>query len=50
MTSSNPATNGPLSKREEAAQDKMARILKAAIELFAERGFHGTAVPEVAKP
>lgn len=37
------------SRRESAAQDKNARILKAALELFAEKGFHGTAVPEVAK-
>ncbi|MCG8668019.1 MAG: TetR family transcriptional regulator [Pseudomonadales bacterium] len=36
-------------RREEAAQDKVARILAAATALFAERGFHGTAVPEVAK-
>ncbi len=29
--------------------DKREAILSAALELFAERGFHGTAVPEVAK-
>src|SRR5258707_1870489 len=28
--------------------DKRERILQAALELFAERGFHGTAVPLVA--
>lgn len=39
----------PVSRREEAAQEKVDRILAAALELFAERGFHGTAVPEVAK-
>lgn len=39
----------PLSKREQASQDKHQRILQAAVELFAERGFHGTAVPEVAQ-
>jgi AcrR family transcriptional regulator len=29
-------------------EDKKERILKAALELFCERGFHGTAVPLVA--
>lgn len=29
--------------------DKREAILAAALELFAERGFHGTAVPEVAE-
>lgn len=29
--------------------EKRARIVEAALELFAERGFHGTAVPLVAK-
>src|SRR5687768_1361146 len=29
--------------------DKRAAILEAALELFVERGFHGTAVPEVAE-
>lgn len=29
--------------------DKRDAILEAALELFVERGFHGTAVPEVAK-
>lgn len=37
------------SRREVNAQDKIDRILQAALTLFAERGFHGTAVPEVAK-
>ena len=37
------------SRREANAQDKIDRILQAALTLFAERGFHGTAVPEVAK-
>lgn len=31
-----------------ARGDKRAAILAAALELFVERGFHGTAVPEVA--
>ena len=38
----------PLSRREAAAQDKLDRILEAATSLFAEKGFHGTTVPDVA--
>lgn len=38
----------PLSRREAAAQDKLERILEAATSLFAEKGFHGTTVPDVA--
>jgi AcrR family transcriptional regulator len=38
----------PLSRRETAAQDKLNRIINAATILFAEKGFHGTAIPEVA--
>ncbi|MFN7700305.1 MAG: TetR/AcrR family transcriptional regulator [Deltaproteobacteria bacterium] len=34
---------------EEPAGDKREAILAAALELFAERGFHGTAVPLVAE-
>jgi AcrR family transcriptional regulator len=34
---------------EASTSDKRARILDAALALFAERGFHGTAVPLVAK-
>jgi len=49
MTSESSNSKPTPSRRESAAQDKYARILKAALELFAERGFHGTAVPEVAK-
>lgn len=33
----------------DAAADKREAILAAALELFAERGFHGTAVPLVAE-
>ncbi|MBN8610527.1 MAG: TetR/AcrR family transcriptional regulator [Deltaproteobacteria bacterium] len=33
----------------EASAEKRAAILAAALELFAERGFHGTAVPLVAE-
>lgn len=32
----------------KAVRDKRQAILEAALALFAERGFHGTAVPEVA--
>ena len=49
MTSVPPIDKPIPSRRESAAQDKITRILNAALELFAERGFHGTAVPEVAK-
>jgi AcrR family transcriptional regulator len=31
------------------AREKYEQILAAALELFVERGFHGTAVPQVAK-
>jgi AcrR family transcriptional regulator len=33
----------------EKGADKRDAILQAALELFVERGFHGTAVPEVAE-
>lgn len=35
-------------KAKEQRPDKREAILAAALSLFAERGFHGTAVPEVA--
>ena len=38
-----------LSRRDLAAKEKHQKILSAALELFANRGFHGTAVPDVAK-
>jgi TetR/AcrR family transcriptional regulator, repressor of fatR-cypB operon len=41
-----PSTRKLASSR--ASVDKRASILQAALELFVERGFHGTAVPEVA--
>ena len=34
---------------QQAAPDKREAILEAALQLFVERGFYGTAVPEVAK-
>ncbi len=37
------------SKTTPRTADKREAILDAALELFAERGFHGTAVPQVAE-
>lgn len=36
-------------KREAKPSDKREAILGAALELFVERGFYGTAVPEIAE-
>ena len=44
MTETRPTYGG-----EKDRGDKRERILSAALELFAERGFHGTAVPLVAE-
>jgi TetR/AcrR family transcriptional regulator, repressor of fatR-cypB operon len=45
-----PTHGGPDERDAGAAEpDKRAAILEAALELFVERGFHGTAVPLVAK-
>lgn len=49
MTQNSTSNKSTESLREIAAQDKNERIIQAALELFAERGFHGTSVPEVAK-
>ena len=38
----------PTPKRRAIATDKREAILQAALELFVERGYHGTAVPQVA--
>ena len=38
----------PIDPGVAAPRDKSAAILSAALELFAERGFHGTPVPDVA--
>lgn len=40
-----PTTARDAGKRPD---DKREAVLRAALELFAERGFHGTAVPEIA--
>ena len=42
-----PKTRPPVEEREDAP--KREAILDAALELFAERGYHGTAVPLVAE-
>jgi len=42
-------TAPPPAKRTVAALAKEKRILESALLLFSQRGFHGTAVPEVAK-
>lgn len=39
-----PPARGP----RAAAPDKREAILEAALELFVERGFHGTPIPEIA--
>ncbi len=36
-------------ERASPPDDKRAAILQAALELFAEHGFHGTTVPEIAE-
>ncbi len=38
----------PTPKRRPANADKREAIMQAALELFVERGYHGTAVPHVA--
>jgi AcrR family transcriptional regulator len=53
MSTSHPTSTdtGPASRpsgRIEARPDKREAILTAALELFVERGFYGTAVPEIA--
>ena len=36
-------------KRKVAADEGRERILEAALQAFAERGFHGTAIPDIAR-
>jgi TetR/AcrR family transcriptional regulator, repressor of fatR-cypB operon len=45
-TSSKPAAGTP--SHRAAVTDKREAIMAAALDLFVERGFHGTAVPEIA--
>ncbi|MBZ0232567.1 MAG: TetR family transcriptional regulator [Deltaproteobacteria bacterium] len=44
-----PSTARRPAPTTERGADKREAILQAALELFVERGFHGTAVPEVAE-
>src|SRR5688572_30635070 len=39
---------GTASDRRAAPADKSEAIMNAALDLFVEKGFHGTAVPEIA--
>src|SRR5512135_1666347 len=39
----------PMTTDLPAREDKRECILSAALELFADKGFHGTAVPEIAQ-
>lgn len=41
-------TTGLTKKKADAADDKRARLLAAALDLFETRGFDGVAVPEIA--
>ena len=43
-----PQAEPRIGRREAAAQDKLNRIIKAATVAFAEKGFHGTTIPDVA--
>jgi AcrR family transcriptional regulator len=44
-----PGTNDPkMGRRETAARDKLNRIIEAATVAFAEKGFHGTTIPDIA--
>ncbi|MBE7453498.1 MAG: TetR/AcrR family transcriptional regulator [Kofleriaceae bacterium] len=44
-----PSTTRRPAPTTERGADRREAILQAALELFVERGFHGTAVPEVAE-
>jgi len=44
-----PPPPPPTARAKAAHADKREAILEAALQLFVERGFHGTAVPEIAE-
>ena len=50
MNRPRPSTENSASRAAERQSDKREAILDAALQLFVERGFHGTAVPDVADP
>lgn len=39
----------PVSRLDEKRTDKIQRIVAAGLTLFAERGFHGTSIPDICK-
>lgn len=45
---SQPATSGDAQRGKRVVADKREAIVDAALDLFVERGFFGTAVPEIA--
>ena len=47
--SSDPATPSPEAATEDRPPDRRKQILRAAVEVFAERGFHRTRVSDIAK-
>src|ERR1700730_16443430 len=49
-TETKASTKGPAARPSGriVVSDKRAAIMTAALELFVERGFYGTAVPEIA--
>ncbi len=48
MTAQNPAADGP-GGESAAGQDRKATILRAAIDVFATKGYHGCRIADVAR-